>query len=386
MPSIRGNDGRFLSQGGKKRNRKKKIQVSATQQVPPTGKAVKVNLITIALDDSSSMSSFQGGLVQCFNGLLNELQAQERTSGQLTYLSIVRFGSDHSIHTQMLPVSQVRPLTSWHTPGCQTDLYGGIMRSIEVLENWKIPGDVSRLMIMLTDGGENAHRYTPNAVAQAISDKQRTGAWTFAFQVPANHTRFIHALGIPVENIREWEQSQRGMAETFTATLSSVGSFYTARAGGQSAVTNFYAPVTTNLSAVSVQQVRKSLTNLSNKFRSLTVNKEQNVKDFVESMTGAPYILGSAYYTLMKKEKIQPTKQVLIMEKGGRAVWGGQEARDLIGLPQGQYAKVTPGNHSDYDIYVQSTSTNRILPRGTKVLIDLTHLAHSAPTWGTAPQ
>jgi hypothetical protein len=57
------------------------------------------------------------------------------------------------------------------------------------------------------------------------------------------------------------------------------------------------------------------------------------------------------------------------MEKGSKAIYGGNAARSLIGLPYGAEAKVEPGNHANYDIFVQSTSTNRKLVRGTKLLV-----------------
>jgi len=55
------------------------------------------------------------------------------------------------------------------------------------------------------------------------------------------------------------------------------------------------------------------------------------------------------------------------MEKGKSEVYG-PDARDLIGLPAGGTEKVIPGNHANYDIYIQSTSNNRRLVRGTKLI------------------
>jgi len=93
------------------------------------------------------------------------------------------------------------------------------------------------------------------------------------------------------------------------------------------------------------------------------------IKPFVEKKMKREYQVGTAFYQLMKKEKIQPQKDILLLNRSNSLIYGGQGARDLIGLPEGEYANVTPGNHGEYDIFVQSTSTNRILPRGTKVLV-----------------
>jgi hypothetical protein len=49
-------------------------------------------------------------------------------------------------------------------------------------------------------------------------------------------------------------------------------------------------------------------------------------------------------------------------------VYGGDQARDLLGLPRGQSIKLVPGRSGDYEVYVQSTSINRRLIPGTQVL------------------
>jgi len=98
------------------------------------------------------------------------------------------------------------------------------------------------------------------------------------------------------------------------------------------------------------------------------VPRETEIREFVVEKLGQ-YRVGDAFYQLTKKEMVQTQKALLLMEKGKGAIYGGPEARDLIGLPTGVNAKVEPGNHANYDIFVQSTSTNRKLVRGTKLLV-----------------
>jgi len=160
------------------------------------------------------------------------------------------------------------------------------------------------------------------------------------------------------------------MIETRVATQSALNQFHSMTRGGQATTSAFYAPVTTDLSQLT-QQDLEALDYISRRFKLMTVAKESVVQEFVEARTKRMYVVGQAYYQLMKPEKVQPHKAVLLVKKGVKAVWGGQKARELIGLPKGTPAKVTPGNHADYDIFVQSTSRNRKLPRGTKLLVDL---------------
>ena len=90
-----------------------------------------------------------------------------------------------------------------------------------------------------------------------------------------------------------------------------------------------------------------------------------------ESKMKQPYVPseGKAFYLLQKPETIQSYKQVLVRDKATDKLFSGTEARKLIGLPDNKDAKVEPFNHSHFEVFVQSTSVNRILPRGTKLAI-----------------
>jgi hypothetical protein len=120
---------------------------------------------------------------------------------------------------------------------------------------------------------------------------------------------------------------------------------------------------------VTPTKLKRELEDVASECSVYTVTAEEEISDFVERKTRKLYVRGSAYYQLTKNEIVQPNKKVLIMEKGKRAIYGGVEAREMIGLPDGAKAKVTPGNHANYDIFVQSTSSNRKLVRGTKLIV-----------------
>lgn len=79
---------------------------------------------------------------------------------------------------------------------------------------------------------------------------------------------------------------------------------------------------------------------------------------------------GAAFYQLTKAEKnVQSWKYILIRRKGSGEVYAGREdVRRMLGLPVGVDVGVNPGNHGDYDIFVQSASVNRKLVRGTDVV------------------
>src|SRR3990167_5327416 len=103
-------------------------------------------------------------------------------------------------------------------------------------------------------------------------------------------------------------------------------------------------------------------------YRLYYVAREQPIAAFIESQTGRPYRLGEAYYQLTAPVKVQPQKLVAIYDKRTREVYIGNEARQLIGLPNYE-VRVSLRAHPNYDLFIQSTSVNRKLLTGQRVMI-----------------
>jgi hypothetical protein len=355
--------------------------------------------IAIVFDRSDSMSSCWGEAIQAFN---NQVEVIRRDAqGQDTSVTLITFSNNARLEFFNADPHRLSPLsTSTIHYGGMTALFDGVGLAVEKLKS--VPDyhdpNVSFLVITITDGGENQSRnynlpdrytgkmkqdyYTGKEainIANVLADTQRTDRWTFVFQVPPGAKRQFVDMGVPDDNVREWTNDRVGTIATDVATQSGLTNFFGARAAGQKSVSQFY--VETDMSKVKSSDIKKKLNDESDRYKLYEVTQESVVKDFVESKTKRPYVIGQAYYLLMKKEKVQPSKGVLIMEKKKNAVWAGREARDLIGLPNGVEAKVEPGNHANYDIFIASTSVNRKLPRGTKVLIDVKMTESLKPTW-----
>lgn len=356
-----------------------------TKRKIPRVAAQPVNYVAVVLDRSGSMGPLRAETVEAFNTVLITLQEQALNWGQRTYLTVVVFSDYAEVLQYLVPVEKVSPLSPGaYQPEGWTALLDGVALGVAQLQLAESPTkNTSYLVVTLTDGEENrSTRCSPAQFLSQLTELQATGTWSFTFQVPrGSAARLAERYGVPRHNITEWEQSARGLLATTQVTTSGLQGFFSARAGGQQATRQFYVPATSSLTAAP-QKVAAQLHDLSAGFKVLTVATESVVKPFVEARLKRPYLVGQAYYQLMKPERVQPHKAVLVMEKGSKTVWGGEEARGLIGLPEGQNARVTPGNHSSYDIFVQSTSTNRRLPRGTRVLVDLRQTQALAPTWG----
>jgi hypothetical protein len=216
------------------------------------------------------------------------------------------------------------------------------------------------LVVILTDGLENASRtWKKHEIATMIQNLEALGNWTFVY-MGSDHNAFnvTRDLGIARGNTMQYAK-----ADTQPMFASVSQSTYSFGTSGRSATKTFF---TTDLSKLAKGDVNR-LRNLSGQVKQWTVEKEVEIQPFVEAK-GIRYNPGSAFYQLTKKENITPHKEIMIVEKGTKVVYGGKDARDQLGIPQGVELKVTPGNHSNWDIFVQSHSTNRKLVRGTKLI------------------
>lgn len=319
------------------------------------------------------MHSIKSATIEAFNMLTDSFRYPPK--GQRNLISFATFSttprSPRFIHADPLHLPRL-DFTNYNPDG-YTALLDSVGQAIDIFDAVPEDGDDNSFLILaITDGEENkSRRYNQFNFAHLLNRYDREN-WTVTFQVPLGHaSQLCRQYGVPPGNVKEWEQTEQGTRETFAETQDAMSNFYQSRESGQRATKSFFAKVQTAVPT----NAKNLLKDLSKSFKPYQVVSEAIIREFVESKTGENYQPGQAFYQLIKKETVQPNKEVLVQEKlapGVRRksrIFGGPQARDLIGLPTGEYAKVDPGNHGDYDVFVQSRSVNRILPRGTKVLV-----------------
>jgi hypothetical protein len=376
---VRGPDGRFLPQEGSRRSkRKKKAGTTTTSTTPaatipqstPVPTTQLLNRFVICLDSSGSMEGIRRAAVDAFNNNVTSIRDGAKAANQKATVGLITFGESFT------PVSEkyfdcaldvLKPLTyNDYRPQSNTPLFDAVGLAIERLRSLPDSKETSYVILVVTDGEENASRkYSAATLRNLMAEVTATDRWSFAFLVPPGRKwHLVQSFGIPEGNVREWETTSAGMSQAATAVSAGVASFYQARTLGKTSTRGFFV---TDLSKVDTTQVQRQLTDLRDKVKIWTVDKgEVEIRTFVESHN-LPYVKGNAYYQLTKDEKVQSYKNVLLVEKGKGAVYGGADARFLLNLPTHD-VKVRPGNHANWDVFVQSTSTNRKLVRGTKLV------------------
>jgi len=339
-----------------------------------------VNHVAIVLDRSGSMSSIRAKVVSIFNQQLKTIAANAKKLDQNTFLSSYTFSSQVDKPKFFAkPVAKVQTLRMKdYSPAGGTALLDGCGTAITDLQTVKGASrdNVSFLVIVITDGEENTSRKFKKSLKGLINKVQKTGRWSIVFLVPKSGVSVLTRFGIPAGNIQSWEATAKGAEEMGRRIAQGVDNFYTARSTGQRAVRQFF---TTDMTKVDTATLQKNLNDLSGTFQKWPIPKEVSIRDFVNGKLsaspslskkyGTSYKPGNGYYELTKPEDVQEQKHIAIMDKGGGAIYGGDQARALLGLPIGAgTCRVKPGNHMNFAIFVESTSLNRKLVRGTSLL------------------
>lgn len=261
----------------------------------------------------------------------------------------------------------LKPIERWPTPG-GTPLFDGIgdiINLCESLPDAKEP-DVSFLVQITTDGEEqHSQKENKATIASKISRLQDTGRWTFVARVPKGSRFRFDGLGIPAGNIVEWDNTAAGLEIATAQTKQAIGSFYQMRSAGAKSSNVFY----TNAGAVDTSQ----LVDISKKVSLYLVDgfdvpEGIQIRDFILKRR-SQYLKGAAFYQLTKSEnRITETKLVVVRDRANGKIYGGQQARTMVGLPRFGNARLHPGDHKNYDIFIQSESVNRKLVKGTGVV------------------
>lgn len=332
-----------------------------------------INHIVLVLDASLSMTPVSQELIKVADNQIAYLARRSKELDQETRVTVYTFNTtgyitrNNNVQIECLiydkDVLRMPSIADLYKVDGATPLIDATLLALDDLAMTSEKyGEHSFLIYVLTDGEENASRNSASTLASKIANLPEN--WTLATFVP-NQVGVHEAkrFGFPAQNIAVWDAtSSAGVKEVGEVIRKTTETFMQNRAVGVRGSKNIFQLATPSLS-----QINSKMTPLHfGQFRLYDVEETSRIDEFVEGVTGRAYKLGEAYYQLTKKETIQPQKQIAILGKNGLYV--GPDARKLLNLPD-EHVKVTPNHHPDYEIFVQSTSTNRKLMPDTKLLI-----------------
>jgi hypothetical protein len=352
---------------------------------PASKPANIINHVTVIADESSSMSGLAATLVKVFGNLVAHLAAQSRANGQETRITVYFFNSYGTSRCVIYDMDVLRApsIEGFYSPRGMTALIDTVMLSVEDMR--MIPqkyGDHSFLTLVLTDGQENhSQKFSSFELSHTIASAPENE--TYGVFVPNQmgvHEAKQH--GFPAANISVWDAtSAQGMEEVGRVMRDVSDAYMEGRAHG---VRGYSARSSAggsglfrmkDFSAADVTHALTPITPGSFFYLDVTQNHRDPGSDgarldhFYEAETGKPYPKGRCYYEFTKTEKVQGYKQVAI-EVGGVLYSGTlDETRGLLGLPADHEVKLRPDQKPGATIFIQSTSNNRKLMPGTRLLV-----------------
>lgn len=127
----------------------------------------------------------------------------------------------------------------------------------------------------------------------------------------------------------------------------------------------------------------------SGRFQVLDVDSDVTIQNFINDQ-GVSYQKGRGFYELVrygkKRYKVQPYKEIILMDRESGDFFTGSETRDILGLMSwrpksectGGIKESLPPNQLDkYRVFIQSTSYTRKLVPGSSLLYEVSDWEHS---------
>ncbi|TDT24420.1 hypothetical protein EV562_11832 [Streptomyces sp. BK208] len=339
-----------------------------------------INHVALVLDASSSMRRLSHKVVEVADQQIAYLARRSQELDQETRVTVYVFADQVECVIYDKDVLRMPSLKQMYRVGGMTALLAATLKSQrELAQTAQLYGDHSFLTFVLTDGQENvSHRCPdapvrdPRALVEAVATMIETQAdnWTLAVLVPDQMgKREAMQYGFPKDNIAIWDAtSTQGLEEAGQVIQEATEKFMVGRTKG---IRGSRAVFSTGADAVNKETIEAAgLTPVeSSKYRLIDVTRDVAIRDWVVER-GHTYRTGGAFYQLSKSEKVQPKKQISVLEKKTDRVYTGPEARALLGLPDVE-VRIRPDHNDDFTIFVQSTSVNRKLVANTRLLLML---------------
>lgn len=337
-----------------------------------------INHVFIVGDMSPSMSRHKAAFIRVFDNFVAHLATRSQENGQETRISAYLFaeaGTERCVIWDK-DVLRMPSIAAYYDPQDygMTALIDATMLAAgdvttEISQKY---GDHSVWVAAITDGQENhSKRFRPPALRARITGGPVNE--TFTCFVPDQHGVFeAKSHGFPADNIAIWDVNSTEGVERMGEALRDASDVY--MAGRAQGIRGYneksgYSGGLFRVRDFTGSDVTSALAQMTpGTYVHLSVPVDTPIKEFVEAAGLGPYVprAGKAYYQLTKPVLVQSYKHVIIEYQG--SFYTGAEARQLLGLP-GLDVKVQPDHKPGMTIFFQSTSPNRKLIGGTRVVV-----------------
>lgn len=327
-----------------------------------------INHIAFVLDESSSMQSNTAALIKVADGQIAHLAQRSKELDQETRVSVYTFNEKVKCVIYDKDVLRLPSIRSFYRPNGWTALIDATLKSQQDLAHTaQLYGDHAFLTYVLTDGQDNRSKSTAASLSTLL--QVQPDNWTVAVLVPDQLSKFeAKRFGFPADNIAVWDAtSATGVAEVGETIRAATEQFMVGRAAGVRGSRSVFSTGSDAINAATVAAAGLEELKVGS-YKLLDVDVAWPIKEWVEERATGVYQLGRAYYQLTKPELIQAGKTIAVRDKETGKVYLGLAARQMIGLPD-EEVRVRPTFNPRFEVFVQSTSVNRKLVPGTRLLL-----------------
>lgn len=338
-----------------------------------------INHVALVLDASSSMYRLSQAVVRVADALIADLARQSQTAEthQETRVTVYVFADRVTCIIYDMDVLRLPSIAKHYVARGNTALAAATHLAIDDLRMTPEKyGDHSYLLYIITDGQENVSTFN-----QVQSLPAKLGSlpdhWTMAALVPSERdVTYATQLGFARGNVQVWDAtSERGVEEAGRVIRQANQSFMTGRAAGRRGTKTLFQVDDSKMTLDEALKAGATLMDTT-QYVIVPVYKRTSIAEMVKECT-PNYRIGQAYYQLNDSDTpkgkrgiiIQGNKDIMVMENATKRVASGRVLRKVAGLPETDIT-VDPKNMGKENIvFVQSTSLNRILYPGTKLLL-----------------
>lgn len=336
-----------------------------------------INHVALVLDASGSMGHLREAVKNLFRQQIADLARTSKEMNQETRVTVYTFSDSADIKCLAYDCDVLRmpEVASGYVITGSTALVDAAGVAIEDLEKTaQLYGDHSFLVYIVTDGGENASRCFSSSEVKELVQKHKDD-WTIAALVPNQYgVEYCRDyLGIAPGNTRIWEATQEGIKKVSEVIRTSSAGYMDARSKGVKSVDNLFDLSEKGVAKAVQAGALEEIPERHYAVARITGDKHRRIDDVVQDVLGFPYSVGTCYYQLGGRkdrnyEDIQYHKDIAIRHKDTLKVYRGPVARKMIGIDTNNTVRLTPLDNPDYDVFIQSTSTNRSIYPGTDLI------------------
>lgn len=337
----------------------------------------EITHVVLVLDASPSMYEFEKDCNKVAQNLITHL-AQNKVDGEEIRITVYSFWE--SAQCLMYDMDVLRAVGEfrdrYHCGGRSTALKDATVKALdELAETPERYGEHLFLVYVLTDGMDNASRTASSAVKSRIANLP--DHWAVAVFMPGEKCKkFAVEYGFAEANVDVWDATtKQGFVDVGAKIKTATDNVMTYRRSTGSRQVKGKSILSMNLKDLSVADIKKNLQPLTAGYDYDFLNVTSleggaQINHFVNARLGRPYRIGEAFYQLVEKEDIQPSKEVVVQVNATGVVYRGRfdQVRKMLGLPD-EHVKVYPDQHPEYTLFIQSKSVNRKLDPNTRLMI-----------------